>query len=301
MAKGKGGFALSRQALILPDGRRLGYCIIGEGKPVVYFHGTASSRLEVLLLEELTQTAGLKLIGIDRPGYGLSTFKQRRKLQDFNEDVNALTDHLGIQRFGVLGWSGGGAFALSYLACFPQRVNRAVVGGAPSLPFDVSTAHNMPLARLIMKIPYLGNIAVERMRRQIIGANGDIAAFFRSGQGKQMIHACSTSDLKFFTNPAWMTLMYHSMAEAFRQGSDGVKTVVMEHQAFMKPWPFSLSKIPKEKLVIWHGSEDNTCRVVNAKLIAGSVVGSQLEIFEGKGHCVIFENLQRLGELLSSQ
>ena len=40
------------QTFSLPDGRQLGYCIVGEGKPVLYFHGTASSRLETLLLKE---------------------------------------------------------------------------------------------------------------------------------------------------------------------------------------------------------------------------------------------------------
>jgi pimeloyl-ACP methyl ester carboxylesterase len=291
---------LNQQPLVLPEGRRLGYCTVGEGKPVVYFHGTASSRLEALLLEKLARTAGLQIIGVDRPGYGLSTFKAIRKLLDFNDDVNFLVDRLGLSEFAILGWSGGGVFALSYLACHPERVSKAVVAGAPALPFDVSTAHDMPMARYIMKIPYLGNIAVGRMRRQILRANGDVAAFLRSGQGKQMLHACSASDLKFFTDPAWMALMFQSMAEAFHQGGDGVKTVVMEHQAFMKPWPFSFSKIPAGKLVIWHGSEDRTCRVVNAELIAKSVAGSQLEIFEGRGHCVLFENFEKLGELLSS-
>ncbi len=106
----------------------------------------------------------------------------------------------------------------------------------------------MPFARYIMKIPFLGLFAMKRMSSQVLKANGDIPAFLKSRQGKQMLHACSRSDLKFFSDPAWMTLMYQSMAEAFRQG-DGVKAVLMEHQAFMKPWPVSFSKIPAGKLV----------------------------------------------------
>ncbi len=291
---------LKQQVITLPDGRQLGCCSVGEGKPVVYFHGTASSRLEVLLLEDLACTAGLQITAIDRPGYGLSTFNQRRRLQDFNIDVNSLVDHIGIKRFGVLGWSGGGVFALAYLACFPERVTKAVVAGVPALPFDVSTAHNMPLARFVMQIPFAGFLAMKRMSSQVLRANGDIPAFLRSRQGKQMLHACSRSDLKFFSDPAWMALMYQSMAEAFRQGDVGVKTVLMEHQVFMKPWDVSLSKIPAGKLVVWHGSEDKTCRVVNAHLNAKSVPGSQLDIFEGQGHCVMFENFGKLGKLLDS-
>jgi pimeloyl-ACP methyl ester carboxylesterase len=291
--------ALNQETIPLPDGRKLGYYVVGMGKPVVYFHGTASSRLEVLLLRELANSARLKIIGIDRPGYGLSTFCPRASLQDFNSDVNSLTGHLGFERFGVLGWSGGGAFALAYLACNPERVTTAVIAGAPALPFDVSTAHNMPLARFIMKTPFVGLFAMKRMRSQVLKANGDISTFLRSRQGKQMLHACSKSDLKFFSDPAWLKLMYQSMAEAFRH-NDGVKAVLIEHQAFIKPWPFSFSRIPAGKLFVWHGSEDKTCRVANSLLIAKSVAGAQLEIFEGAGHCVMFDNFGKLGKLLGS-
>jgi len=299
IAEHKGGSELDQQVIALPDGRQLGYCTTGKGKPLIYFHGTASSRLEVLLLKELANSARLQIIGVDRPGYGLSTFCPRTNLQDFNPDVDSLVTHLGIKQFGVLGWSGGGAFALAYLACRPELITKAVVAGTPSLPFDVSTAHNMPFARYIMQIPFLGLFAMKRMSKQVLKANGDIRAFLKSRQGKQMLNACSRSDLKFFSDPVWMTLMYQSMAEAFRQ-SDGVKAVLFEHQAFMKPWPVSFSRIPAGKLSVWQGSEDKTCRVENAHLIAKSIVGSQLEIFKGTGHCVMFENFEKLGKLLDA-
>jgi len=247
---------LYSQVAFLPNGRQLGYFTVGGGRPVVYFHGTASSRLEVFLLKKLAENSNLQIIGIDRPGYGLSSFQKRRNLQDFNADVNFLLDHLGFENFGVLGWSGGGAFALAYLAFFPERVTKTVVAAAPSLPFDASTAHNMPLARYVMQIPFLGQIAMRRMRSQVLIADGDIDAFLASKQGQQMIKAYSSSDLRFFSDPSWMRLMYQSMAEAFRQGNLGVKAVLEEHKLFLKPWTFSFARIPADKLFIWHGAED---------------------------------------------
>jgi pimeloyl-ACP methyl ester carboxylesterase len=290
----------SGQVLSLPDGRQLGYIAIGEGVPVVYFHGTASSRLETLLLKDLANAANLQIIGVDRSGYGLSTFQQRKSLQEFAGDVNHLTDYLGFERFGVLGWSGGGAFALAYIALFPERVNRAVVVGAPALPFDVSTAHNMPLARFIMKIPSIGYLAMKNMHSDVLRANGDVEAFLRSRSGKQVLRGCSKDDLNFFGDPAWMGLMYQSLAEAFRQGNLGVKTVVMEHQMFMKPWGFSFSRVPGDRLFIWHGADDKTCRVENAYLLAKSIALSQVKVFEGRGHCVMFGNTAELASLLKS-
>jgi pimeloyl-ACP methyl ester carboxylesterase len=70
----------------------------------MYFHGTSSSRIEVLLLRHLT-AQNLQLIAPDRPGYGLSTYKPQKNISDFNSDINFLADYLDISKFNVLGWS----------------------------------------------------------------------------------------------------------------------------------------------------------------------------------------------------
>ncbi|MEM2108207.1 MAG: alpha/beta hydrolase, partial [Candidatus Bathyarchaeia archaeon] len=231
---------MTGQVLTLPDGRQLGYLTIGKGQPLIYFHGTASSRLEILLLKELVSQAKLQIIGVDRPGYGLSTFKPIKSLSDFNSDINFLADYLGINKFGVLGWSGGGVFALAYLALFPEHVTRAVVAGAPALPFDAATAHNTPFARFAMRLPFLGTLAIKNMRAQMLKASRDVETFLASREGKRMLRGYSKDDLKFFSNPEWATLLLQSMAEAFRQGDYGVRAVLQEHKLFMKPWSIPL-------------------------------------------------------------
>jgi pimeloyl-ACP methyl ester carboxylesterase len=113
-----------------------------------------------------------------------------------------------------------------------------------------------------------------------------------------MLGGLSGTDLKFFSDPVWVALMYGSMAEAFRQGNLGVKAVFGEHQLFLKPWDFDLSRVPASNVFIWQGTEDKTCRVENAYRLVGALPGGHLEIFEGQGHCVLFGNLGRLGRLL---
>jgi len=87
----------TRQKFVLPDGRQLGFSVVGEGAPVLYFHGTASSRLETLLLKEFACANGFQIIGVDRPGYGLSTFAPIRRLRDFTVDLNCLMAHLKLE------------------------------------------------------------------------------------------------------------------------------------------------------------------------------------------------------------
>lgn len=265
---------------------------------MLYFHGTASSRLEVLLLEKFAFAERLQIIGVDRAGFGLSTFTAGKSLSGFANDVDLLVKHLRFNRVAVLGWSGGGVFALGYVALFPERVTRAVVVGAPALPFDAATAHNSSLARFAMEIPYLGMLALKRMRAQVLRANEDIDKFLASKTGQNLLKSWCREDARFFSDRAWLGLMYGSMAEAFRQGNQSVKAVFQEHMLFMKPWDVPLSRIPRGKVFVWQGADDKTCRVDNAFRLVKAVPGARLEVFVGKGHCVMFDYLEKLGEIL---
>ena len=288
----------TQQQFSLPDGRQLGFSVVGEGVPVLYFHGTASSRLEILLLKKFANANGFQIIGADRPGYGLSTFAPTHRFKDFATDVNSLMAHLGLEKFALLAWSGGGPFGLTNVALFPEPVTKAVIVGSPALPFDMATAHNNSLARFAMKIPALGMWGLKRFRAEVLKANEDINAFLKSKNGRKMVESWPKEDAKFFADPSWLELMYGSMAEGFRQENDSVKAVFQEHQLFIKPWAEPISLIPPGKVCFWHGTEDTTCRVDNAYRLVEAVPNACLEVFEGEGHCVMFDNLKKLGKLL---
>jgi pimeloyl-ACP methyl ester carboxylesterase len=175
-----------------------------------------------------------------------------------------------------------------------ERVNQAVLIGTPSLPFDVSTAHNFPAARYIMKLPLVGELAMRQLSRQLLKANGDAQAFLATGHGKQLLKGCSKGDLKFFNDPQWCNGLYASMVEAFHQGNMGVKAVVEEHQIFVKPWTLPFSGFDGANLQIWHGAEDLTCRVSNAYALKKLLPKAELKVFAGSGHYLMFEQLDRL-------
>ncbi len=282
------------QTFALPDGRQLGYAVEGEGKPVIYFHGTASSRLEITLLSQFAQTHRFSLIGIDRPGYGLSTFAPRLRLRDFAVDINALANHLELEKFAVLSWSGGGPFALTYAALNPDRVVQAVVVGCPALPFDAAAAHNNnALAKYAMKAPFLAKWALGMFRKSILDANRDVDAYLQSRSGKSMVADWPAPDKRFFAEPVWLRAMYEAMAEGFRQPCS-VEAVYEEHKLFLKPWNEPIEEIPGDKLTIWQGAMDRTCPVGNAQKIAETVKGAKVELFADEGHCVMFAKSERL-------
>src|SRR3954452_12995822 len=98
----------------LHDGRSLGYVESGDprGKPVLFFHGFGTTRV-VCPSDEPARRMGVRLIALDRPGIGLSTPLPGRRLLDWPDDVREAADLIGFDRFSVVGWSGGGPYALA--------------------------------------------------------------------------------------------------------------------------------------------------------------------------------------------
>ena len=94
----------TNQTIQLKDRRNLGYARFGKpaGRPVFYFTGGNSSRLEGMWFEEAAQQHNIDLIVPDRPGFGLSDFQPGREFLDWPDDVAQLADSLGIDKFAVL-------------------------------------------------------------------------------------------------------------------------------------------------------------------------------------------------------
>jgi len=178
-------------------------------------------------------------------------------------------------------------------------VTKAVIIGSPYLPFDVATAHNNSLARFVLKIPALGIWGLKKFRAEVLRANKDITAFLESKKGKKMLESWPEADAKFFANPHWLTLIYDSKAEGFLQKSEGVKAVFEEHQLFTKPWAEPISLIPDGQVFLWQGTEDLACRVENVYQLNENIPTAILDVFHLKGHCVMFDNLQKLREILA--
>jgi pimeloyl-ACP methyl ester carboxylesterase len=119
--------------LPLPDGRGLGWAEWGrpDGPPVLLLHCSPGSRL----LDpdpDATRAAGVTLLTMDRPGYGRTdpVVDPRRAL--VAGDVEALVDALGLGYVTVMGWSGGGYFAVEAAARLGGRVRSLSLLATPA-------------------------------------------------------------------------------------------------------------------------------------------------------------------------
>jgi len=120
------------QRIRLKDGRQLCYGKFGDpnGSPIFHFHGYPGSRLEGRLVSKMASRCNVRLIAVDRPGMGLSDFKQKRAFLDWPDDVIELADFLQIEKFAVEGVSGGGPYALASAYKITHRLTSAgILGG----------------------------------------------------------------------------------------------------------------------------------------------------------------------------
>src|SRR5262245_41228499 len=113
--------------ITLADGRTVGFADYGvpNQTPILWCHGGPGCRYEPDLVADAAEQAGLRLVGIDRPGYGRSTPNPGRTIGAWVHEGLAVADHLEIDRFVSVGVSTGGAYALA-LASSSDRVIAAV-------------------------------------------------------------------------------------------------------------------------------------------------------------------------------
>ena len=208
------------ETLRLEDGRLLGYAVYGdpEGWPIFYFHGFPGSRLEAQLADRVAARMGIRLIALDRPGFGLSDFKPRRTIFEWPDDVVKIADALGINRFATIGVSGGGPYAAACALKIPQRLTAvAIVCGLGPLDTPNGTDRMIRTNHLIFflgrRLPWLAKISLWRIAYQVR----------RNPEGtlRRMIVALPDPDKAVLARPEVKTAMKDNVVEAFRGGSRG--------------------------------------------------------------------------------
>ncbi len=261
----------------LPDGRWLGYAEYGDpnGKPVFCFHGAPNSRL-LHGPEEPTREMGVRLIVVERPGFGLSDFQENRKLLDWPTDVCSLADALGIDRFPVMGFSAGGPYAAACAFRIPERVPRiSIICGVG--PTDVPGAlEEMPAIRrlgamIARKAPWL----LRGILWLTADPKRDPEGFFR-----KMLRGNSPFDRELLSRPEMKEMMIAHFKEATRSGMRGF---AQDAVILSNPWGFRLEEI-RGPVFLWHGEGDTNVSLSAARHVARTIPGCQATFLPGEGH-----------------
>jgi pimeloyl-ACP methyl ester carboxylesterase len=275
----------------LPDGRELGFSETGDpaGSPVLAFHGTPGSRRQILLplTAEVATSVGVRLIAPDRPGYGHSTFQPGRRLADWPGDVTVLADRLGIDRFAVVGVSGGGPHALVCAALLPDRVTRAaVVSGVGPL----STAAD---AEGMMRMNQLLSSLARRSERAVLPLTAVMTAVARHRPEqaiKSLMKQLPASDVAVLERPE---LLEAFVLESRHASATTAKATAQDMTLFARPWGFDLSEIVVP-VDFWQGDADRNVPPAHARRQADEVKESTLHEVAGEGHFMVIGHLEEI-------
>lgn len=230
----------------LAEGRVVGFAQAGpeDGLPTVYCHGWPGCRREIMV----APSDPLRMIALDRPGYGLSDVHRTRTLLSFADDTAAVLDYLGVKECAVIGVSGGGPYACAIAHRLGPRV-RAMALVNPLAPPESDWHGDSPAGDLIRagRGP--------RSVRWIMGAG--LRMILRNSPiwlVQWMLRAKlepGTADYRLRKGFEGEALVI-SWREALRRSSKGLRS---DARLYAQPWGFTLDQI-QTPTVVWHGMLD---------------------------------------------
>jgi len=264
----------------------LGYAEWGDrgGRPLLYFHGWPGSRLEGRLGDEAARTEGVRLIAVDRPGMGLSDYEAGRTFVDWPDDVLELIAALGLERFAVLGISGGGPYAVVCASKLPTQVTRAGIVSSLA-PLDVSGVLSGMGWRNRLSFQLVGRQAIAR--RVVFAAT---AVSVRRRPDRVLESGVGAVDKRYLDRPGVKEILVESLSEAFRDGGRGP---AWEMGLYARPWGFRPEEI-RIPVHLWHGEQDANAPVSMGRHLASVIPGCQATFYPGEGHLHFIDRLREI-------
>jgi pimeloyl-ACP methyl ester carboxylesterase len=282
--------------LTLPDGRTLSYDDVGQpdGAPVIYLHGTPDSRLARHPDDGLALAAGVRLIAVDRPGYGdTSALAPGRPAYDMADELAALLDHLDLRTATLLAWSGG---ALAGLAAADEpkvaerlRALHVVAGVVPRQAFDdagvrAAGAHRLGLIDMAESLP--ADSLAEIAAPMLAPYPCDLALAL---EHEQMVRD-PAEQAALGAVPGAVDRLAESLVEAVRHGLAGVQADV---EAQIRPYDIDLGDVAVP-VRLWYGTTDTTTPPAFGHWYTSQLPASHLELVDGAGHYLPFTHWPQL-------
>jgi pimeloyl-ACP methyl ester carboxylesterase len=262
-------------------GRRLSTQVCGDpdGRPVFLLHGTPGSRLGPHPRSAVLHRLGVQLISFDRPGYGESDRIEGRNVADAASDVLTIADALDLERFAVVGRSGGGPHALACAALLPHRMTKAAVlvgiapHGADGLDwFDGMAQSNVAEFE-----------AAASGYEDIVAHTKELASAIRADPASLIARLQAElpeSDRRVVADQGIRSKLVETYAEALRTSDYGW---VDDALAFCSPWGFDPTTVTVPVL-LWHGDGDVFSPASHARWLASRIPNATVVVQAGAAH-----------------
>ena len=271
--------------LALRSGRRVSLHEVADGRDdrtVVFCHPAPGAGMFDPDPEQ-TAARGIRLIGLDRPGYGDSepvATGAWASVASAADDLAEVLGQLGLGPVGLAGWSAGGRVALACAARHPELVDRVVVFGTPApdeaIPW-ISPAHREMLEGLRGLPPQEVHARLETAFAPMLPADP------RWSDALDLLGRSDADDgaLAFHGAAERLGAM---MAAALAQGAKGMAADVAGY--CLRPWGFELGDV-RAKTLFLYGSRDPVAANRHGSWWQRAVPGSRVEMAPGAGHLLV--------------
>ncbi len=274
------------QVFQLSNGRDLAWLELGsdQGAPVVALHGSPGTGHDFDVVASTAESCDVRLIAVDRPGYGHSTYDRGRSYESFASDIAELAQHLGLDRYGVVGWSSGGPNAAACARFLADRlVACAIVSGLAPPEAGIS---NVEMPRVVQ----VGRRAGQLLPR-VSGAVFEVG--MRQGQRDPdrafdwLLHTLPPCDAAVIDRPEIRAIVRANLRRPLPStaGRAATRDVVLES----RPWGFALAEIAAP-VHVWHGDADRNLAVANGTYQAHEIPDATLHQVPGEGHWLLVDH-----------
>lgn len=266
--------------IVLKNVKTLNWYEYGDpnGLPLLYFHGTPGSHCEAASASKIAKNLGMRVIALDRTGYGDSELHANTAYIDWPDIIVQLADKLHLDIFSILGYSGGGPYALACAHKIPERlINVTIVSSPASLTTSVMQKHMNVNFKPLYE---LADTDFQMANQQVSELTQSPEAFLELVRSQ-----LSDSDRLIFERDEFINQYLKSLKHSLKQGSDAT---VIDLRNIAQPWKFNLEDIQPE-VDIWHGDDDNNFDIAIADYLA-SRLNSTLHIVKKSGHYFLFDH-----------
>jgi pimeloyl-ACP methyl ester carboxylesterase len=249
-----------------------------DGFPILYCHGTPGSAVECSGADAAARRHRLRLIAVDRPGYGWAAPAREMSHGAWADRTARFLGELGIGRYGVLGISGGAPSALALAA----TDKRHVVAIGLVCPLGPCVEPQLALSTGAL-VRWMLRMARRRMNALDWLALRPLAAAARGlpSVGLTVLRwSNAPTDRRTLARPDVARILNSNLRRAFRQGRAGM---VRDLQLMLRPWDFRLGDVAAP-VKLWHGRDDALLLPAHARWLAGRLAHAELVLVEAEGH-----------------
>lgn len=262
----------------LTHGGRTSY-YIDEGKPgqrAVVFIGGQGTSLEAFQLSEFARTSreelGLRVVSVERNGFGESDLDLNLGYADYKNEVLAVLDHLGIDRFTIVSISGGGAYAAHLAAAVPARVISLHAAASTDSTLPNRTPRNCSLT---FQQRYASSLFWYEHPKAWWGVPGS----------------------PVLAVPGWQATAYLDAVRSFHLGDGPTDPSPLAHEGELPCLPGAIvdaSQITSPTYLYWGGADTTVSTSVMQKWQAALPNIKRATVYPGEGHTVQYRHWDQI-------